>query len=164
MKSLLLVRHAKSEWADPSLADYDRPLAERGKRDAPVMAHRLLDRKIRIDAFVSSPAKRAAKTAKIFAKEYGMKKGKIIFREELYLPSPAAFYDVIASMDNDLDSIALFSHNEGITEFANMLTDARVDNIPTAGVFALKAETDSWKKFREAKKEFWFFDFPKSTE
>ncbi|HUR64959.1 MAG TPA: histidine phosphatase family protein [Chitinophagaceae bacterium] len=162
MKQLILVRHAKSDWNDPGLSDIDRPLNERGKRDAPVMAHRLLDKKVKIDALISSPAKRAAKTAKIFADELGVKKKEIIFKEDLYLASPSAFYTIIAGMDDSFDTIALFSHNGGITDFANQLTDARIDNIPTCGVFAIKIEDNSWKNFREAKKEFWFFDYPKA--
>ena len=162
MKKLILVRHAKSDWADPSLDDFDRPLNERGKRDAPVMAHRLVDKKIKVDGFIASPAKRAARTAKIFAEELGAKKKKIEFKGDLYLASPSTFYDVISKVDDELDTIAVFSHNEGITAFANDLTDTRIDNIPTCGVFAVKIETDSWKNFREAKKEFWFFDYPKA--
>src|SRR5262249_46604887 len=158
----LLIRHAKSDWDEPGLADIDRPLSGRGKRDAPVMAHRLLDMDVKVDAFISSPAKRAAKTAKIFAREYGKKKGKIIFKEELYLPEPGAFFDLIATVDDKFDTIALFSHNNGLTDFANLLTDTRVENIPTSGVFAVKAACDSWKEFRNAKKEFWFFDSPKA--
>jgi phosphohistidine phosphatase len=162
MKQLILVRHAKSDWNDPGLSDIDRPLNERGKRDAPAMAHRLLDKKIKIDAFISSPAKRAARTAKIFAEELGAKKKEILFKQELYLASPSTFNDVIAGTDDDFDTIAVFSHNEGITDFANQLTDARIDNIPTCGVFAIKIDSNSWKKFKEAKKEFWFFDYPKA--
>jgi phosphohistidine phosphatase len=162
MKTLILVRHAKSDWGNPGLDDIDRPLNERGKRDAPAMAHRLLDKKIKIDAFISSPAKRAARTAKIFAEELGAKKKDIIFKKDLYLASPSAFYEVIADADDEFDTIAVFSHNEGITEFANQLTDARVDNIPTCGVFAVKVDSKSWKSFKEAKKEFWFFDYPKA--
>jgi phosphohistidine phosphatase len=84
LKTLLLVRHAKSDWNDASLSDFDRPLNERGKRDAPAMAHRLLDKKIAIDAFISSPAKRARKTASIFSKEYGKDKEELILIDELY--------------------------------------------------------------------------------
>ena len=164
MKTLILVRHAKSDWNDPGLSDIDRPLNERGKRDAPAMAHRLLDKKIKIDAFISSPAKRAARTAKIFAEELGAKKKDILFRGDLYLASPSTFFDVIAETDDSFDTIAVFSHNEGITAFANQLTDARIDNIPTCGVFAVKSESSSWKKFKGAKKEFWFFDYPKAGQ
>ena len=81
MKQLLLIRHAKSDWNDASLSDFDRPLNNRGKTDAPVMAKRLLDKKVKIDLFISSPAKRAKKTASIFAKEYDIKKDKINFKE-----------------------------------------------------------------------------------
>ena len=163
MKTLILVRHAKSDWGNPGLDDIDRPLNERGKRDAPLMARRLLDRKTKVDLFVSSPAKRAARTAKIFAEEFGAKKKQLIWKEELYLAPPSVFYEVIEGMDDDADSIAIFAHNEGITEFANRLTETRTDNIPTCGVFAVNIETDSWKEFRDAKKEFLFFDYPKAS-
>src|SRR5436190_6546323 len=105
MKCLVLVRHAKSDWADPSLDDFDRPLNERGKRDAPAMAHRLLDKKIKIDAFIASPAKRARKTACIFAEAYKKNKEDIIFRDELYGAGPAVLYDVITGADKKLDTI-----------------------------------------------------------
>lgn len=162
MKTLVLVRHAKSDWGNPGLDDFDRPLNERGKKDAPVMAQRLLDKKIKIDAFIASPAKRAAKTAKIFAAAFSQKKNDIIFKEELYLAEPAIFFTVIEKADDKLNSVAVFSHNYGITDFANQLTDARIDNIPTCGVFAIKIYSDTWSNFREAKKEFLFFDYPKA--
>lgn len=162
MKTLLLVRHAKSDWNDASLNDFDRPLNDRGKRDAPVMAHRLLDKKIVIDGFVSSPAKRAKKTATIFAKEFRQHKDDVILKPELYGAGQAAFYEVIRGISDKFNSIALFSHNPGLTDFANQLADVRVDNIPTCGVFAVKADCDKWSDFPEAKKEFWFFDYPKS--
>ena len=163
MKSLLLVRHAKSDWGDLNLQDFDRPLNERGKRDAPAMAHRLLDKKIKPDALIASPAKRAAKTAKLFAEEMKIKKDNLILKPELYLAGPEVFYNVIENTDNDLETIAVFSHNEGITQFANMLTNSRVDNIPTCGIFAIKIKSGSWKDFRTAEKEFWFFDYPKNS-
>lgn len=125
------------------------------------MANRLLDKKVKIDAFISSPAKRARKTAEIFAKEYREKKN-ILFVDELYLAAPSVFFDVIDQADDSYDSIAIFSHNPGITEFANLLGDVRIDNIPTCGVFAVKAGVKSWKDFTESAKEFWFFDYPKA--
>lgn len=164
MKQLILVRHAKSDWGDASLSDFDRPLNERGKKDAPEMARRLKEKKIEIDAIISSPAKRAAKTAKAFAEILDVKKKNFVFKEDLYLASPETFYKVIAEADYGFDNIAVFSHNEGITYFANQLTDARVDNIPTCGVFAIKVKCDNWKDFRAAEKEFWFFDYPKSAQ
>lgn len=80
MKQLLLIRHAKSSWDDPSVNDFERSLNERGKKDAPVMAQRLSDKNIRIDSFISSPAKRASRTAKIFAEIFNKKKKKSFLR------------------------------------------------------------------------------------
>jgi phosphohistidine phosphatase len=163
-KQLILIRHAKSDWGDSSLSDFERPLNGRGKKDAPVMAERLLNKKIKIDAFISSPATRAKKTAGIFASAYKRDKDEIIFHSELYGAAEDVFYDVINTTENKFQSIAIFSHNPGITDFANLLADVRIDNIPTCGVFAIKADCDNWKTFKEAKKEFWFFDYPKSGE
>jgi phosphohistidine phosphatase len=162
VKTLLLVRHAKSDWNDPVLKDFDRPLNDRGKRDAPVMAGRLRDKKIDIDAFISSPAKRAKRTAELFAKEYKVNKEDISFFQELYLAGPDAFFDVISKTSDKEKNIAVFSHNPGITEFANQLAGVKIDDMPTCSVFGVKIDIKHWKDFPEAEKEFWFFDYPKS--
>jgi len=164
MKHLLLVRHAKSSWDDFSIKDFDRPLNERGKKDAPMMAKRLLKRDIMIDAFISSPAKRARKTAEAFVKEYKSNKDQLIFLDDLYLAGPSAFAEVIKNTNDRYHTIAIFSHNEGITQFANSLTDTRTDNIPTSGVFAVKVKSKHWSDFADVKKDFWFFDYPKAEE
>lgn len=164
MKTLLLVRHAKSSWDDFSIKDFERPLNDRGKKDAPAMAKRIRDKDIKIDAFISSPAKRARKTAEAFAKEYKVEKEDILFFEKLYMASPPAFFDVISKTDDQFKTIAVFSHNDGITSFANMLTSTRIDNIPTSGIFAVTAKTKHWADFEKAEKEFWFFDSPKKGE
>ena len=162
MKQLILVRHAKSSWSDFSIADFDRPLNDRGKRDAPMMAQRLLDKKIAIDLFIASPAKRAKKTAEAFVKTYGLSKESIHFIDALYLAEPAVFYEVISSVSDKHNTIAIFSHNNGITDFANQLTSARIDEIPTCGIFAVTAEIKHWKDFTKSEKQFWFADFPKA--
>ena len=164
MKTLLLVRHAKSSWGDLTLADFDRPLNDRGKRDAPKMAKRLQKKGITIDTIISSPAKRAKKTAEIFAEEYGFKKGEIVLIPSLYEAGESQFWSAITDAPEDSNTIALFSHNPGITDFANRLTDNRVDNMPTCSVFAVRADINSWSQFRDATKEFYFFDFPKSPD
>jgi phosphohistidine phosphatase len=161
MKSLLLIRHAKSSW-DFNVEDFERPLNERGNKNAPEMAKRLLKKDIKIDALVSSPAKRALSTATYFAEEYGKKVKNIIIVPALYNAAAESFYTAIEDLDNDDKTVAIFSHNPGITEFANSLTDTRIDDMPTCAVFALKVDIKKWKDFREAKKEFWFFDYPKA--
>ena len=159
----MLIRHAKSSWTDASLNDFDRPLNERGKKDAPEMARRLVDKKINIDTFISSPAKRARKTALFFAKEFGVDESKIIYKTELYSAPAEIFNEVIEKLDNDSDNVAIFSHNPGITEFANSLTDTRADDMPTCSIFAVKSDAKKWTDFSNSKKEFLFFDYPKSA-
>jgi phosphohistidine phosphatase len=75
---------------------------------------------------------------------------------------PAVFYDVIRSLDNSYQSVAIFSHNPGITAFVNELSDARIDNMPTCGIFAIQSPIDQWKDFTERINHFWFFDYPKA--
>jgi len=164
VKTVLLIRHAKSSWTDASLNDFDRPLNDRGKRDAPEMAKRLSDKKIKIDTFISSPAKRAKKTALFFAKEFGVDEKDVIYKTELYAAPSEVFYDVIEKLDDDADHVAIFSHNPGITEFANSLTDVHADDMTTCSIFAIKSEVKKWNEFRGSKKVFWFFDYPKSAE
>lgn len=162
MKTLLLIRHAKSDWNDASLSDFDRPLNERGKRDAPLMAQRLLDKKIGIDLFVSSPAKRAKKTATIFAEAWGLDKKKVDFYDELYLAPETVFTSVISQLNNGADAVAVFAHNPGITDFANSLTNTRIDDMPTCCIFAVQADCKDWNEFATAKKKFLFVDYPKA--
>ncbi|MDB5202130.1 MAG: phosphohistidine phosphatase [Ferruginibacter sp.] len=163
MKTLMLVRHAKSSWADFGQADFDRPLNERGKRDAPAMAGFLKNKQIQIDAFVSSPAKRAKKTCKAFCEVYGYDKDEIIFIEKLYHASKDTFESVVEDLFDDHDRVAIFSHNPGITEFANSLSpEVHLDNMPTCAVFAVQADVERWADFNAAKKEFLFFETPKT--
>jgi phosphohistidine phosphatase len=144
------------------MTDFDRPLNERGKEDAPKMAKRLLEREVAIDAFISSPAKRARKTASLFIKEYDRDKDEIILVPELYHPASQAFYTAIEHAPANASCIALFSHNPGITEFVNELTEVRIDDMPTCSVFAVRANIQRWSQFKDAEKQYWFFDFPKA--
>jgi phosphohistidine phosphatase len=162
MKTLLIIRHAKSSWENAIVNDMERPLNERGRRDAPAMAQRILGSGVRIDLFVSSPAKRAKTTAEYFIREFGRKADEILFIPELYHAPPQTFRDVIAGLDDRYASVALFSHNPGITAFVNSLTSVRVDNMPTCGVFAVTSAAPGWAEFATAGKEFWFFDYPKN--
>jgi len=127
------------------------------------MAKRLKERKLDVHALVTSPAKRARKTALVFCKELDIEKDRFIEDPELYGASEKEFYNVIGVVKDKYDCIAIFSHNPGLTDFANQLTENRVDNIPTTGIFAVQADCKKWADFKEAKKEFLFFDYPKLT-
>lgn len=162
MKTLLIIRHAKSSWDNTDLNDIDRPLNDRGKRDAPVMAGRLIKAGVKIDLFVSSHAKRARQTAGIFMHEFGRKEKELVIIQQLYHAQVQDFKEVLAGIDDRFDSIALFSHNPGITAFANILSAVRLDNMPTCSIFAVTSPAQNWKEFLNGGTTFWFFDYPKS--
>jgi phosphohistidine phosphatase len=163
MKTLLIIRHAKSSWDNANTADIDRTLNDRGKKDAPVMARRLIKTGIVIDRFVSSPAKRARHTAELFAREFGIKDKDIVIIPDLYHAAPSVFRQIITDLNDKDDTVALFSHNPGITSFVNTMASLRLDNMPTCAIFAVKSTTGHWSEFLAANPEFLFFDYPKSA-
>ncbi len=161
MKSLLVIRHAKSSWDNLYITDFERSLNDRGRSDAPAMASRLLDKKITIDLYISSPAKRARETAELFLKEVNRKKSELILEPALYEATVPVFYKVVQSLNPASGIVAIFSHNPGITEFINGLTTTKIPDMPTCSVFAIKIDTGHWLHFDQAEKDFWFFDYPK---
>lgn len=126
------------------------------------MAKRLLQKKAVINVFISSPAKRAKTTAKLFAAEFGVLSDEIVFIDELYHAPAKVFFEVIKNVPEEIHNIALFSHNPGITHFVNQLTNVRVDNMPTCAVFAVSVD-GSWKNFEKEKKKLLLFDWPKNV-
>lgn len=163
MKTLLIIRHAKSSWDNIHTPDIDRPLNDRGRKDAPAMAKRVIKTGVKVHRLVSSPARRARHTAELFAREFGVKEKDIVILSELYHAQPAVFQQVIANLDDKDDTVAIFSHNPGITAFVNTLGAARLDNMPTCGVFAVKSNSPAWNEFFTETPEFLFFDYPKSA-
>lgn len=161
MKKLILIRHAKTEPGAFGINDFDRQLTNNGKEATIEISARLKEKGIMIDALFSSTAKRAKATADAFIKEFSLQEEKVFFINDLYLPPPNIFFQIIAKTENQVATLAVVSHNDGITNFANMLTNTRIDNIPTCGVFAVIAECKSWEEFKNASKEFWFFEAPK---
>lgn len=161
MKTLFLIRHAKSSWSDPSLKDFDRPLNSRGERDAPMMAKLLHKTNPDIDIFLSSPANRALTTAIIIAKEFDLSEKDIIKNDNLYHASPSRILQVIAEQDDSLDSLAVFAHNPGLTDLANQLCSTRIDNLPTTGIFVVQFNVKTWAEIKNTTGDFLFFDYPK---
>ena len=162
MKTLIVVRHAKSSWSDSDKDDHDRPLNSRGKKDAPEMAKRLQKRDIKVDLFVSSSALRAHTTARYFADEYDVSKKDILLEEKLYLAPAESYYEVLSALSDKHEVVAVFGHNPGITDFANTLSQVHVDDMPTCAVYAVGADTREWASFKRADKDFLFFDYPKN--
>ena len=161
MKRLYLIRHAKSSWKDPTLTDLDRPLNKRGKRDAPFMGKRLKTHNIQPDLIISSPAKRAQRTAKIIAEEIGFSKEKIIYDESVYEAGVSTLLRVIRYIQDSANDVVLFGHNPGLTMLAESLTHTLIENIPTCGIFCIDFPVDSWKDIVEGSGTVVFFDYPK---
>lgn len=163
MKTLFIIRHAKSDQSFFG-NDFERPLNERGRSDAPVMAKRLLDKGFTPDAFISSPAIRAKQTAESFAEIFKKTSDDINFISALYQAPQGGFYEVVAGLPDDLSSVAVFSHNPGITFFANSLSAGiTIDNMPTCAIFAVSADVIHWAGFNKAKKKVLFFDYPRKA-
>ncbi len=161
MKTLLLVRHAKSSWKEPNLADHDRPLNDRGRRDIPTIGERLAIRKIQPDMIVSSTAERAAHTATLMAPFLGMPASRVVAAEELYMANPDVFLSIVQLCDANVDTLMLVGHNPGITEFANMLTDVPIDHMPTCAAFICSFAIDAWHDLTLHTGDYVAFEYPK---
>ncbi|MBT2324622.1 histidine phosphatase family protein [Variovorax paradoxus] len=160
MKTLFLVRHAKSTRDDPSLPDRDRPLGDRGKQDAPMMGKRLAKRDVKPDLLVSSPALRALTTAQLIAKELGYKRKSIVVDDRLYASSPDDLLAVIRALDKKLDRVMLFGHNPEFTELAHRLSSEIID-MPTSAVAEFSFDTRAWSDVGEVEPAKTVLDFPK---
>ncbi len=145
MKNLILIRHAKSSWDDPSLIDRERPLNKRGKRDAPCMGRMLKQRELPPDLILSSPAKRALKTAKLVAGEIGYPKKRIEVREEIYAQGVEALLKLLAGLDDARERVFMVGHNPELTDLANRLTGADIGNVPTCGVVSVEFNRNHWR-------------------
>lgn len=163
MKNIYLLRHAKSSWADSALTDMQRPLNERGLRDAPRMGARFAERGESVECVLSSPAVRAHTTAQLFCEAAGFPPGDIVVESDLYFSGSASIGDLILSQDDAVRSLMLVFHNPDITYFANSIDyDVRIDNVPTCGLIRLVSDIAQWRDWSTDNTEFDYFDFPKN--
>ncbi len=160
-KHLLLVRHAKSDWGNSTLGDFDRPLNERGRSNAPVMARRLADKGVKPQLIVSSPALRARSTAASFAAVLGINENHFKLQPAIYEASSQSLLSVINKLDDRFDLIALFGHNPGITDLANDLCEAGIYNLPTCGTVLIEFPFDSYSLISKGTGKLVFVDYPK---
>jgi phosphohistidine phosphatase len=161
MKKLFIVRHAKSSWDFPELDDYERPLNKRGKRDAPEMGRRLLQRQIRPDGMIASPAKRAADTSKLIANEISFSIAEIKKEPMFYHASNISMISVLRSIGKDIDTLMIFGHNPGLTDLVNFLSGTNIFNIPTCGIAEIEFDVSSWAEIEKDAGELKSFDYPK---
>lgn len=162
MKTLYIVRHAKSSWMDPSLSDFDRPLNQRGLRDAGLMPGYLVKKGQPMPKLlVSSSAKRAFMTAKYFMESYELSKDQLILEDKLYHPTEESIYEVIFGLPDEHEVIMIFGHNPGFTDFVNLFSDRYIDNVPTCGIVKLIGNIDHWNQLGPGNTGVDKFYFPK---
>ncbi|MBC7653137.1 MAG: histidine phosphatase family protein [Oligoflexus sp.] len=161
-KQLLIVRHAKSDWNDASLSDFNRPLNNRGLKDAPIIGDNLLKNSYYPDLVISSPALRALSTCKIVCKQLGIDQSKIETNSNMYEASYQQLLKIINGIDNDFDKVAIFGHNNGVTDLTVYLTDADIFNIPTSGSVLISFPFDDWKMVSKGTGKIVFYEYPKN--
>ena len=143
MKKLLILRHAKSSWKQANLADHDRPLNKRGKRDAPRMGRLLANEEIIPDLIISSSAKRAQKTTKLVAEESGFE-GEIIYERDLYAAWPEAYIETLSITPDKFDTVMVVGHNPGLEDLLEILT-GEMERMPTAALALVSLPIDNWR-------------------
>lgn len=163
MKTLYLLRHAKSGKDNPDLKDFERPLAERGIRDLPVMAERFKAKNGHVDCIICSPAVRTKTTAKMFAEGIGFPSDEIGSNPELYFAGSNMFLKAASLLDDEYDAAMLVGHNPAITDFANEMASSDIKNIPTCGLVQLALPIDAWAEIEFSSAELVDFDYPKKV-
>ena len=159
-RTLFLVRHAKSSRDDVTLPDKERPLADRGKRDAPLMGKRLAKRQVRPDLILSSPARRAFSTAEIIAKELNYRAKDIVVDDRLYATDAETLLGVIGELSDKLKCVMLFGHNPEFADLAQRLSNEPA-LMPTCAVAQFTFESTPWSSIGSTKPTEVLLDYPK---
>lgn len=161
MKNLVLIRHAKSDWTDVSISDFDRPLNKRGLLDAPDMADAVFCTGVKPGVMLSSPALRAMTTANMFADAFGFKKEKIEFHQEIYNKGAMEIIDLIGKVPSSVNTVFLFGHNPNITFLASYLTSIQFEEVPTCGAVGIAFNIKNWNGIGNKIGKLKFFEYPK---
>jgi phosphohistidine phosphatase len=149
LKQLLLIRHAKSRWDDTGLDDLDRPLNNRGKKEASLLGRLIKKKSLSPQLIISSPAKRARKTAKKIAKELKYPKANIVINNIIYPGSVKKLVELIGSIDKNIDHVFIVGHFPCLLELGNYLSGSNIEKLPTAGIILIDFKIKSWKDLTE---------------
>ena len=160
-KLLYLVRHAKSSWDDPSLSDIDRPLSNRGRRNAPDMGRRLQAQGHRPECVIASPARRAQMTARLVIRELGLDAAEIITDPELYFRGTGAMLAALEGVEDGIRSVMMVGHNPTMTHLLNTLCGTRVGNMVTCAIAIVDFGAHPWSEASASGGELVGYDFPK---
>ena len=163
MRTLYLIRHAKSSWDSVGLKDYQRPLNDRGMRDAPAMARFLVGKGVKPDLIVTSPAKRALTTALFFAEAFGIPEKDLLRNPDIYEAMPHTILSIVSALPDEARVVLLFGHNPTFTEIANRFSDDFIDNVATCGIVQIASEAPNWQAFYEGNARVTGLFFPKEV-
>jgi phosphohistidine phosphatase len=161
MKTHYVVRHAKSSWKYPQLDDFERPLNKRGRKSAPFMGTVLKKLKVAPDLIISSPANRAAMTARMIAAKISYPLEKIRYSESIYESSEDAYIQLIKQIGDRVNKAMIVGHNPATNGLANHISDQPISNIPTCGIYCVDLDISSWANVKEHCGKLKFFEFPK---
>ncbi len=161
MKTLILVRHAKSDWGNDTIQDIMRPLNERGYSDAQILAKQLA-LKIPVPQYwLTSPATRAYSTAMLFSAAFNYDPEKFVITQSIYEAGVKTLAGIVTGIPDTNETAIMFGHNPGFTKFFNEYSDSFADNIPTCGVMSLSNDVLTWKDFIKTKTKNDYYLYPK---
>ena len=162
MKTITFIRHAKSDWGNPGLADYERPLNHRGEKDAPEMGRRLSETDYKPQLIYLSTAERTRQTVKLLAKKAKWKDVDAVEKDWLYLASTEEYIKYIEKLHDELDHVCFCGHNPTITSVINYFTGGHIDNVPTCGIGVIEFKVDQWKTISKDSGRLVHYDYPKN--
>lgn len=148
MKTLFVLRHAKSSWENTNLSDFERPLNERGLEAAPLMGKVMKENQFQPEMILSSPAKRASQTAEIIREKAGID-GEIRYEERIYEASPARLLEVISEQNDEIESLIIVGHNPGLEGLVRFTT-GQIEPMPTAALAVIDFKINKWSEINSA--------------
>lgn len=153
MKTVYIVRHAKSSWDFPHLSDHERPINKKGKKRTRIITDYLSKNKITIDLIISSHAVRASETAGIIARAIDYPAESIRIDRMIYHTNADRLIEQFFTLPNEVSSVMLVGHNPTLTNFVNNYLDDKIDWLPTSAVVCMKFNTNNWEDISMAKHE-----------
>lgn len=162
MKTLYIVRHAKSSWNQNNVIDFNRSLNERGRKDVKEMGKRLRSRELKIDKILASSSKRTSSTAFGLNKVFGLDSKQIEFRSDLYHSGVQVLLHQVCNTHDDCQELMLIAHNPGVSEFCDYLSDVEF-YFPTLAIAKVTFEAGSWREISKGTGTVEWYDFPKNT-
>ncbi|WP_428309218.1 SixA phosphatase family protein [Hydrocarboniphaga sp.] len=164
MRSLTLVRHAKSSWDNAALADFDRPLNERGRRDAPLMAQRFAHAAETPLQLVASPALRTTSTALVFAEALGVPADSIRYEPQIYEADVETLLAVVRGLSDEVPNAVLFGHNPGFTDLCHALARCDFTEMPTCAVARIDFDVEHWRDVASGRGRLMAYSYPKERQ